>query len=167
LQHIDELFSSPSFAAAPNFQLKKSRAGVNLSKFSDFSFNAGLFVVDRDKDLHHQLLAHYAHYEKNWSWADQSLLNDYFKGRWHRLPHYYNMMKRCFLHRPDLWEAKKIKIIHYTGGKPWQTAEERNMKDFEDNSAYEPLFVLWWRAYQGQFPLVVPSSSNACQSHLD
>lgn len=27
--------------------------------------------------------------------ADQSLLNDYFKGRWHRLPHYYNMMKRC------------------------------------------------------------------------
>lgn len=48
--------------------------------------------------------------------ADQSLLNDFFKGgKWNQVPHYYNMMKRCFLYRPDLWEVDKIKIIHYTG----------------------------------------------------
>lgn len=95
-------------------------------------------MVDRDEGLHRQFLDHYAHYNKAWSWvrlgtptdggliecshrspcvqADQSLLNDFFKGgKWNQLPRYYNMMKRCFLYRPDLWEVDKIKIIHYTG----------------------------------------------------
>jgi hypothetical protein len=83
---------------------------------------AGLFVVDRDERLHQQFLEHYAHYDKAWSWvrgwpialctlslgyvsihsysyahaqADQSLLNDFFKGgKWNQVPHHYNMMKR-------------------------------------------------------------------------
>lgn len=159
---VDELFTYPSFAAAPNFQLKQNRRGMNVSKFSDSSFNAGLFVVDRDEGLHRQFLDHYAHYNKAWSWADQSLLNDFFKGgKWNQVPHYYNMMKRCFLYRPDLWEVDKIKIIHYTGGKPWQTPAEWKEKDFEDNTPYEPLFALWRDAHAGRFPLTVPQAPSS------
>lgn len=40
-QDVDELFTYPSFAAAPNFQLKQNRRGINVSRFSDASFNAG------------------------------------------------------------------------------------------------------------------------------
>lgn len=40
-QDVDELFTYPSFAAAPNFQLRQNRRGMNVSKFSDSSFNAG------------------------------------------------------------------------------------------------------------------------------
>ena len=93
------------------------------------------------------------------SWADQSLMNDFFKDRWHRLPYTYNLQKRVFLHRPDLWNPNEIKIIHYTGGwfvykviismvpltpyltgKPWQTETEWKEKDFEDNNPYLPIF---------------------------
>ncbi len=123
--------------------------------------------------------------------ADQSLLNDFFKGgKWNQVPHYYNMMKRCFLYRPDLWEVDKIKIIHYTGnptspigglasadepatrhahtkpstalgGKPWQTPAEWKEKDFEDNTPYEPLFALWRDAHAGRFPLTVPQAPSS------
>jgi len=97
--------------------------------------SSGLFVVDRSEELHQQLLAHYKHYDPKWynmihspnnkvhsvndpnrSWADQSLMNDFFKDRWHKLSYTHNLQKRVFLHRPDLWNPNEIKIIHYTGG---------------------------------------------------
>jgi lipopolysaccharide biosynthesis glycosyltransferase len=170
VQEIDDLFSYPSFAAAPTFQLGKKKKGKivpNSSKFSNSSFNAGMFVVDRDETLYDKLLAYYSNYDSRWSWADQSMLNEYFKGKWNAIPYYYNCMKRVFVHRPDLWHPDRIKIIHYTGGKPWQTEQELKEKDFEDNTPYKPIFELWQEAFEGRFPLRVPPAPEKSSSSTD
>ena len=43
-----------------------------------------------------------------------------------------------------------MRVVHYMGGKPWQTAQERKASDWEDNTKYEPLFAAWWAIWHGR-----------------
>lgn len=68
---------------------------------------------------------------KNYQLADQSIMNDFFKGvNLFYLDSRYNCLKRCF---PDSKFArfdKRIKIIHYVGAKPWNSVKDRREKQY-------------------------------------
>ncbi len=144
------------------------------AKFSASTFNTGVLVIEPSAATFEQIVNAFSSYKESWSWADQDLLVDLFRPQWVHLPWVFNAQKRCvvfameqscaiccqiqvcfvllsmFLYRPDLWNAAvdEIKVIHYIGGKPWQSEEELK-KDFEDNSPYWPIFDLWQQAHDG------------------
>jgi hypothetical protein len=61
---------------------------------------------------------------------------------------------------PTVWNdiratAPGIKVVHYVGGKPWQSAEEIRRLDWEGSSEesmapYGALFALWHQVYSGE-----------------
>ncbi len=145
------------------------------AKFSASTFNTGVLVIEPSTAIFEQIMQAFSSYKESWSWADQDLLVDLFRPQWVHLPWVFNAQKRCvvfsmeqpratfvtfnvvfhfsmFLYRPDLWNAAvdhgQIKVIHYIGGKPWQSEEELK-NDFEDNSPYRPIFDLWQQAHDG------------------
>ena len=92
--------------------------------------------------------------------TEEKLLNEVFRSRWRPLPVNYNCQKRAVKLAPAVWNdirnsAMKIKVIHYVGGKPWQSAEEIRRLDWEGSSAesmapYEKLFQLWHAVRRGE-----------------
>lgn len=56
------------------------------------------------------------------AYAEQDLLNAYFRGAWRPLPHTFNAQKGIRRHHPRLWEAHwgEAAVLHITDAKPWQ-----------------------------------------------
>jgi lipopolysaccharide biosynthesis glycosyltransferase len=88
---------------------------------------------------------------KGYNDTEEKLLNEVFGGRWNQLSIAYNCQKRSFKLAPQIWNTHRqdgtIKIIHYVGGKPWQTSEELLRLDWEgtpeEMAVYVPLFDVW------------------------
>lgn len=41
-------------------------------------------------------------------------------------------------------------MLHYVGGKPWQSKDELEKNDWEGGEAYKSLFQLWWQIRNGE-----------------
>ena len=84
--------------------------------------------------------------------TEERILSEVFKERYLPLDAEFNLIKRVFKHSPKLWS--KIKdfaiFVHYMGGKPWQSNEEKKLCDW-DHEGYEVLEDFWHKVYSDQF----------------
>jgi len=131
----------------PNYRNKKKNYGDNSG-----NFNAGVMIVPRP------LLSDYTTaitmLNAGYNDTEEKLFNDIFRNRWNQLPIIYNCQKRAFKFAPKVWNAvheEGIKIVHYVGGKPWQSDEEIGRLDWEAKTLegmdamkpYNSLFDVW------------------------
>lgn len=105
------------------------------------SINAGSLLLKPNRRLLSHMLEIAPTYKYNYVFAEQGLLNAYWARDITILPYIYNGqlgIKRVF---PKIWERFKddVKIIHYTGLKPWQWYEKPDMPVERE---------LWWREWE-------------------
>lgn len=137
VKNIDDLFSRPELAAAPDFLLPDQ-------------FNSGVMVLEPSADTFGRMMSALAG-SKSYDGGDQGFLNELFAD-WYagsgarRLPSGYNLPHFIyqFMHaHPGL--RRKVdeiaKVIHYTVQKPWQVA-----------STVTGGSEAWWNAYYGAHP---------------
>lgn len=136
LQNVDDLFTRPSIAAAPDF-------------FMPDHFNSGVMVIEPSADLFGRLMEALTTAE-TYDGGDQGFLNLFWPEWWampqqHRLPPTYNMphFNFQFIHaHPGLRRRflKETRIVHYTLQKPWQSFMLTGGAD------------TWWRKFFSAHP---------------
>lgn len=109
LQNIDELFAIDQFAAAPDL-------GIELHYER---FNSGVFCCQPSRELFDSMLARLSHHA-SYDGGDQGFLNQFFP-RPRLLDPSYNVLKRLYTHHPNLFRWDDVKVLHFTGKKPWET----------------------------------------------
>jgi hypothetical protein len=79
------------------------------------------------------------------SFPDQDLLAEYFKGKWKPIPWCYNALKTLRnIHKP-LWRDEEVRCLHYIlADKPWK---KRVSKDANDEDGFLELNLWWWDAF--------------------
>ncbi|KAG1801499.1 glycosyltransferase family 8 protein [Suillus plorans] len=76
-----------------------------------------------------------------WSFPDQDLLSDLFRGKWKPLPWCYNALKTLMLIHKPLWRDEEIRCLHYIlADKPWQTRVSE-----DDTGEYAKSHRWWWQ----------------------
>jgi lipopolysaccharide biosynthesis glycosyltransferase len=138
VQNIDSLFSYLSddknpketnhIYAVPNFRNKKKCYSVGGN------FNAGLMVVPHPGRADYDEMMHMLN--KGYNDTEEKLFNEIYRGRYIPLEFGFNSQKRCFSFNPALWDEvvdseNGIRVIHYVGYKPWQSAAELCRLDWE------------------------------------
>lgn len=92
--------------------------------------NGGLQVVNPSMAVYDLILsALQSPTTANYSFADQSLLSDLFRGRWVPLPYTYNALKtlRWKDVHAEIWRDENVKNVHYIlAPKPWNMREARD-----------------------------------------
>lgn len=136
LRNVDDLFSRPSIAAAPDF-------------FLPDRFNSGVLVVDPSPAFFQELYGRLARLG-SYDGGDQGFLNEYFSDWYaapvsHRLPAGYNMHHFIFqfmLSHASLRERVRgeAKILHFTLQKPWLGTMASGGSE------------VWWRVFQEAHP---------------
>ena len=149
----NERYINDDIIAVANFRNKKKGYGDETG-----NFNAGMMVVPQPKLQDYEVMVKIL--AGGYNDTEEKLLNDIFRNRWKALPIGYNCQKRAFKLAPTVWNsiadtAPGIKIVHYVGGKPWQSAEDIRRLDWEGSSEesmapYDELFRLWHRVYSGE-----------------
>ena len=106
------------------------------------NFNSGVMLINnkywREHDISTQLFEVADQYHE-YEYGDQGLLNRYFIGQWKELDMNYNFMVgmdsvATSSPQSDEWyikakQHKKVSIIHYTAGKPWQAVFNNRLGD--------------------------------------
>lgn len=151
--HAFNTTGTPDIIAVANFRNKKKGYGSESG-----NFNAGMMIVPNpqkaDYDKMIQVLS------AGYNDTEEKLLNEVFRDRWKALPIGYNCQKRAFKLAPRVWNEVRasetgIKVVHYVGGKPWQSAEDIRRLDWEGSTSesmapYEGVFQLWHRLRSGE-----------------
>ncbi len=141
-----------------NFRNKQKKYGTSFG-----NFNAGMMVVPKPQIKDYNTMMDML--RPGYNDTEEKMLNEVFRNsenniRWNPLEIGYNCQKRAFKLAPHVWNAVHssemgIKIVHYVGGKPWQSAEELQRLDWEAKVSpeamvsYEPLFQLWRNVRNG------------------
>jgi alpha-N-acetylglucosamine transferase len=137
LQNVDELFTRPYFAAAPDF-------------FLPDRFNSGVMALVPSRERFAAMVEMLGKTD-SYDGGDQGFLNNFFEGWWgmpveHRLPAGYNLhhfIYQFLRAHPVLRKnlEQEAKIVHYTVQKPWLA---------------KPTLTggsgIWWNAYFGIHP---------------
>jgi hypothetical protein len=102
--------------------------------------NGGLQVVNPSNEVYQLILDQLANDTSiDYDFADQSLLNDIFSGRWVALPYIYNALKTLRWNgvHHQIWRDEEVKNIHYIlGPKPW---DEKPGEESEESHKW------WWQ----------------------
>lgn len=104
--------------------------------------NSGLVVLNPSTEIAKVVYNHLytSPLVPTWSFPDQDLLSDFFKGRWRPLPWCYNALKTLMLIHKPLWRDEEIRCLHYIlADKPWQA---RVSKD--GGGEYDKSHQWWW-----------------------
>jgi len=104
--------------------------------------NGGLVVLNPSAELARAIKDHLCTSPllPTWSFADQDLLSDFFKGKWKPLPWCYNALKTLMLIHKPLWRDEEIRCLHYIlADKPWHARVSK-----EGGGEYDKLHQLWW-----------------------
>lgn len=107
-------------------------------------FNLGVMVLQPDPQVYADLVDFAADGSNTFDGADQGLLNEFFAGKWHRLPFLYNVTPtESYQYVPAFHRFfDNIKILHYIGApKPWHT---RDVDHFRFHH-------LWWDRFDQFF----------------
>lgn len=102
-------------------------------------FNAGMIVLNRPmfNDDYYTTVLNYAKDGKHSrisDWNDQGIWNSLVEDKQidiEILPREYNVLKRYIVYEPDYISKDKIKLLHFTGPKPWMGGEF-GFKELED-----------------------------------
>ncbi|OAA35148.1 glycosyl transferase family protein [Metarhizium rileyi] len=92
--------------------------------------NSGLLVVNPSKVLFGQILEHMNAHGDAYTFPDQDLLADLYRGRWVPLPYVYNALKtmRAEEVHGAIWRDAHVKNVHYIlSPKPWSELDERGV----------------------------------------
>ena len=82
------------------------------------------------------------------TFADQDLLDQFFRGKWVPLPYIYNGLKTIRAYHTSVWDDKAVRIVHYIlPDKPWHKEIidfEQELKDAKEtgDQAKISLFIL-------------------------
>lgn len=90
--------------------------------------NSGLLVVNPSKVLFDQIVEHMNAHGDKYTFPDQDLLADLYRGRWVPLPYVYNALKtmRNKDVHGEIWRDTEVKNVHYIlSPKPWGELNER------------------------------------------
>ncbi|XP_078445548.1 galactinol synthase 2-like [Wolffia australiana] len=111
-------------------------------------FNAGVFVHEPGFDTCNRLLSTLKASPPT-PFAEQDLLNAFFRRKFRPLPPAYNLVLALLWRHPTTVSPATAKVVHYCakGSKPWRfTGKEENM-DREDVKA---LVRRWWEVYSDE-----------------
>jgi alpha-N-acetylglucosamine transferase len=130
LRNIDRLFAYPEFSAAPNVyesltDFRRLNSGVFVARPSQATFDAMLERLDRPDAF--------------WRRTDQTFLESFFP-EWQGLPVFFNMLQYVWFNLPELWDWKRISVLHYQYEKPWETDHPK--------AARLRLPIELWHAYE-------------------
>lgn len=142
IRNIDRLFRFPEFSAAPNL----------YETLTDFHrMNSGVFVARPSRRTFDAMLARLDAPGAFWTRTDQTFLEAFFP-YWDGLPYTFNTLQYVWFNLPELWNWRRVRVIHYQYEKPW---EPENPK----RRLLAPLIALWWHVYEtGRMPRRVPNS---------
>ena len=110
LKNIDRLFAYPEFSAAPNVY-------ENLADFH--RLNSGVFVASPSEATFSAMLERLDRPGAFWRRTDQTFLEGFFPD-WQGLPVFFNMLQYVWFNLPQLWDWKRISVLHYQYEKPWE-----------------------------------------------
>jgi len=145
-KNMDHLFEQETtdFASVPTFYQKTEPVTGKILEYGwdDRFFNAGFLVLRPDKSVFNDMM---------WlkdtlitpdtplDTTDQSFLNEYYKGRWHKLGRGYNAFKCIYQRFKSVWDemADDIHAIHYNLEKPWQKSVDK----------CDGIEKIWWNYY--------------------
>ncbi|KAJ5288968.1 hypothetical protein N7478_001998 [Penicillium angulare] len=113
--------------------------------------NSGVLVITPSEKAYSEItsaLQDTARIE-GYSFPDQDLLSDVFKGRWVAIPYVYNALKtlRWETVHADIWRDEEVKAVHYIfAQKPWQEDIQPSdtLENIEEPSRW------WWEANRGR-----------------
>ncbi|XP_044501377.1 galactinol synthase 1-like [Mangifera indica] len=111
-------------------------------------FNAGMFVFEPSLSTYDDLLKT-LRVTTPTPFAEQDLLNMFFKNIYKPIPLVYNLVLAMLWRHPENVELDKVKVLHYcaAGSKPWRyTGKEENMQR-ED---IKMLVQKWWDIYNDE-----------------
>jgi len=75
-----------------------------------------------------------------WTFTDQDLLSDLFKGKWKPLPWCYNALKTLMVIHTPLWRDEEVRCLHYIlADKPRHARVPK-----EGGGQYDRLHQWWW-----------------------
>ena len=104
--------------------------------------NSGLVVLNPSSKLADAVSNHLSTSPlvSTWSFPDQDLLADLFKGKWKPLPWCYNALKTLMIIHKPLWRDEEIRCLHYIlADKPWHARVPEN-----GNGNYDKCHRWWW-----------------------
>lgn len=123
VKNIDSLFKlDVEFAACPAYvKTYKPTKSLISAGYSEEWFNGGFLFLKPDPKVFADLIEKKDLIECKRDPSDQGFLNEYYKGKWHRLSSIFNATRRVFMSAPAEWKAwcHDIAVIHYTIEKPW------------------------------------------------
>lgn len=108
--------------------------------------NSGLVVLRPSLELARAVYNHLntSPLVSSWSFPDQDLLADFFRGRWEPLPWNYNALKTLMIIHEPLWRDEEIKCLHYIlADKPWHARISRDGK-----GEYDKCNQWWWDRFE-------------------
>ncbi|PHT81161.1 Galactinol synthase 2 [Capsicum annuum] len=96
-------------------------------------FNSGMFVFKPSFSTYNDLLRT-LRVTPSTSFAEQDLLNMFFKDIYKPIPNKYNLVLAMLWRHPENVQADKVKVVHYyaAGSKSWRYTEEEANMDRED-----------------------------------
>jgi inositol 3-alpha-galactosyltransferase len=117
----------------------------SLGQSPPYYFNGGMFMFEPSLETYHQLLDTFNSVPST-SFAEQDLLNVFFKGNSKALDPAYNLLLTMLWRHPEMVAVDKVKVVHYCapGSKPWKfTGEEEHM----DRDDVKMFVKKWWDIY--------------------
>ncbi|KAL5700749.1 inositol 3-alpha-galactosyltransferase [Ranunculus cassubicifolius] len=111
-------------------------------------FNAGMFVYEPSLSVYDDLLKACKTTPPT-PFAEQDLLNTFFKDIYKPIPNVYNLVLANLWRHPENVQLEKVKVVHYcaAGSKPWRyTGKEENM----DRDDIKMLVKKWWEIYEDE-----------------
>ncbi|KAH7909110.1 glycosyltransferase family 8 protein [Hygrophoropsis aurantiaca] len=104
--------------------------------------NSGLVVLNPSVALGEAVVNHLftSPLVSTWSFPDQDLLSDLFKGKWKPLPWCYNALKTLMVIHKPIWRDDEIRCLHYIlADKPWQARV-----GLDSSGDYAKSHRWWW-----------------------
>ncbi|EPS69759.1 galactinol synthase, partial [Genlisea aurea] len=108
-------------------------------------FNAGMLVLEPNLVTYRDLL-HAVRVTPPTPFAEQDLLNLFFRDVYRPIPNAYNLVLAMLWRHPENVKLKEVKVVHYcaAGSKPWRfTGKEENM----EREDIKTLVDKWWKIY--------------------
>ncbi|KAK0208366.1 nucleotide-diphospho-sugar transferase [Desarmillaria ectypa] len=82
---------------------------------------------------------------ENFTFADQDLMIEHFKGMWKPLPWYYNALRTLQVVHPKIWRDEEVRCLHYIlPDKPWKA----RVPDEGTGSPFDETNRWWWAHFE-------------------
>ncbi|KAI0068396.1 nucleotide-diphospho-sugar transferase [Artomyces pyxidatus] len=122
--------------------------------------NSGLVVLTPSLELSRSIVDYLntSPLVATFSFPDQDLLAEYFRGKWQPLPYIYNALKTLrVIHKP-LWRDEEVKCLHYIlHDKPWHA----RVGEPGSGGEYEVVNRWWWERFEALVDELAASDPEA------